>query len=96
MYSSCHSGQGGINVAILIMGYFSAFSCRMPDPRSRPAQLLIKQDEWGRSVDRRFAWFDLNRQQGNPVLTQGFPLLCHETFVVGGLQSRSQGFQTLH
>jgi hypothetical protein len=34
MYSNCHSGQGGINVAILIMAYFSAFSCRMPVPRS--------------------------------------------------------------
>ena len=34
MYSNCHSGQGGINVAILIMAYFSAFSCRRPVPRS--------------------------------------------------------------
>jgi len=33
MYSNCHSGQGGINVAILVMAYFSAFSWRMPDPR---------------------------------------------------------------
>ena len=34
MYSNCHSGQGGINVAILIMAYFSPFSSWMPDPRS--------------------------------------------------------------
>src|SRR6266849_7082780 len=47
------------------------------------------------SVDRYFVWFDLNRQQGNSVLTQGFLLLCDETFVVGRFQSSSQAPQTL-
>ena len=46
-------------------------------------------------MDRHFVWFDLNRQQGNPVLAQSFSLLCDETFVVGRLESRSQAFQTL-
>jgi len=46
-------------------------------------------------VDRHFVWFDLNRQQGDPVLAQSFPLLGDETLVVRRLESRSQGFQQL-
>jgi hypothetical protein len=86
MYSNCHSGQGGIDVAILIMAYSSPFSCRMPDPRSNRSGTA----GGGGSMDRHFVWFDLNRQQGYPMLAQRFSLLSDESLVVRRLESRSQ------
>ena len=46
-------------------------------------------------MDRHFVWFDVNCQQGNPVLTQDFSFSCDEAFVVWGFESRLQTLQTL-
>ena len=46
-------------------------------------------------MDRHFVWFDVNCQQGNPLLTQDFSFSCDEAFVVWGFESRLQTLQTL-
>ena len=59
---------------------------------------------WGRApqrvfltlVDRHFVWFDVNCQQGNPLLTQDFSFSCNEALVVWSFETRMQTLQTLY
>ena len=88
-YSNCHSGQGGINSAILLIAYFSPFSWWMLDPclgrHKHGVELaggLSIEGFGGPLVDRQFVRFDVNRQQGNSDLTQDISFLRDEAFVV--------------
>jgi len=84
------------------MAYSSASCCRLVDPcdprveSGGPGPEAPPSGEApGPLVYRHFIWFDLKRNQGNALLTEGLTLLRDETFVVGRFERRPQSLQAL-